>query len=50
MIDGIINNGAKDTAEKAEKSSIMDRLKSSKSEPQTEKPQPHKERKSEHEL
>lgn len=50
MIDGIINNGAKDTAEKAEKSSIMDRLKSSKSEPQPEKPQPHKERKSEHDL
>ena len=50
MIDGIINNGAKHTAEKAEKSSIMDRLKSSKSEPQPEKPQPHKERKSEHDL
>lgn len=50
MIDGIINNGAKEPAEKAEKSSIMDRLKSSKSEPQPEKPQPHKERKSEHEL
>ena len=52
MIDGIINNGPKEdkSAEKGEKSSIMDRLKASKSEPPKEKPTPHKERKGELEL
>ena len=52
MIDGIINNGPKEdkSAEKGEKSSIMDRLKASKSEPSKEKPVPHKERKGELEL
>ena len=46
MIDGIINNGPKEdkSAEKGEKSSIMDRLKASKSVPPKEKPVPHKER------
>ena len=54
MIDGIINNGPKETAAKApergEKSSIMDRLKAAKSEPHVDKPKPHKERKPEHDL
>ena len=52
MIDGIINNGPKEdkSAETGEKSSIMDRLKASKSEPPKEKPTPHKERKGELEL
>ena len=52
MIDGIINNGPKEdkSAEKGEKSSIMDRLKASKSEPPKEKPVPHKERKGDLEL
>ena len=52
MIDGIINNGPKEdkSAEKGEKSSIMDRLKASKSEPPKEKPMPHKERKGDLEL
>ena len=52
MIDGIINNGPKEdkSAKKGEKSSIMDRLKASKSEPPKEKPTPHKERKGELEL
>ena len=52
MIDGIINNGSKEdkSAEKGEKSSIMDRLKASKSEPPKEKPVPHKERKGDLEL
>ena len=38
------------SAEKGEKSSIMDRLKASKSEPPKEKPVPHKERKGDLEL
>ena len=52
MIDGIINNGPKEdkSAEKGGKSSIMDRLKASKSEPPKEKPVPHKERKGDLEL
>ena len=54
MIDGIINNGPKETEAKApergEKSSIMDRLKAAKSEPHVDKPKPHKERKPEHNL
>lgn len=52
MIDGIINNGPKEdkTAEKGEKSSIMDRLKAAKSEPSREKPAPTKERKPERDL
>ena len=52
MIDGIINNGPKEdkSAEKGEKSSIMDRLKASKSEPPKEKPMPHKECKGDLEL
>ena len=54
MIDGIINNGPKDTgerfSEKEGKSSIMDRLKAAKTEPTREKSAPHKERKSERDL
>ena len=54
MIDGIINNGPKDTgerfSEKEGKSSIMDRLKAAKTEPTQEKSAPHKERKSERDL
>ena len=54
MIDGIINNGPKETEVKApergEKSYIMDRLKAAKSEPHEDKPKPHKERKPEHDL
>ena len=51
MIDGIINNGPKETEAKApEKTSIMDRLKAAKSEPHEDKPKPHKERKPEHDL
>lgn len=54
MIDGIINNGPKDkedkSADKGSKSSIMDRLKASKSEPPKEKPSPQKERKGDLEL
>ena len=52
MIDGIINNGPKEdkASEKGEKTSIMDRLKSSKTAQQTDKPSPHKEKKSEREL
>lgn len=52
MIDGIINNGTKEdkSAEKGEKSSIMDRLKASKSELPKEKLMPHKERKGDLEL
>ena len=54
MIDGIINNGPKETEAKApergEKSSIMDRLKAAKSEPHEDQPKPHKERKPEHDL
>ena len=54
MIDGIINNGPKETEAKApergEKSSIMDRLKAAKSEPREDQPKPHKERKPEHDL
>ena len=54
MIDGIINNGPKDTGErfleKEGKSSIMDRLKAAKTEPTQEKSAPHKERKSERDL
>ena len=46
MIDGIINNGPKEdkSAEKGEKSSIMDRLKSAKAEKQKEccPPKKHK--------
>ena len=49
MIDGIINNGPKEdkASEKGEKTSIMDRLKSAKTAQQTDKPSPHKEKKSE---
>ena len=36
--------------EKSGKSSIMDRLKTAKAEPQQEKPTPHKERKNDREL
>ena len=52
MIDGIINNGPKEdkASEKGEKTSIMDRLKSAKTAQQTDKPSPHKEKKSEREL
>ncbi len=52
MIDGIINNGPKEdkTSEKGGKVSIMDRLKSAKTAQQTDKPSPHKEKKSEREL
>ena len=54
MIDGIINNGPKETEakapEKGEKSSIMDRLKAAKSEPHEDQPKPHKERKPERDL
>ena len=54
MIDGIINNGSKETCEKSSekggKSSIMDRLKAAKSEPPQDKAAPHKERKSERDL
>ena len=54
MIDGIINNGSKETGEKSSekggKSSIMDRLKAAKSEPPQDKAAPHKERKSERDL
>ena len=54
MIDGIINNGPKETKAKApgrnEKSSIMDRLKAAKSNPHENKPKPHKELKPEYDL
>ena len=54
MIDGIINNGPKEKEEKSSdkggKSSIMDRLKAVKSEPQKEKPAPQKERRGDLEL
>lgn len=52
MIDGIINNGAKEekAAEKCSKSSIMDRLKAAKSEPPKEKGLPTKDRKPERDL
>ena len=52
MIDGIINNGPKEdkSADKGEKSSIMDRLKAAKSEPPKEKTSPTKERKPERDL
>ena len=52
MIDGIINNGPKEdkASEKGGKASIMDRLKSAKTAQQTDKPSPHKEKKSEREL
>lgn len=54
MIDGIINNGPKEkedkSTDKGGKSSIMDRLKAVKSEPQKEKPAPQKERKGDLEL
>lgn len=52
MIDGIINNGPKEdkSSEKGGKASIMDRLKSAKTAQQTDKPSPHKEKKSEREL
>ena len=52
MIDGIINNGSKEdkSAERSSKSSIMDRLKAAKSEPQKDKPTPHKEPKKDREL
>lgn len=54
MIDGIINNGPKEnevkSADKGEKTSIMDRLRAAKSEPPKEKPSPQKERKGELEL
>ena len=52
MIDGIINNGPKEeqAREKGGKTSIMDRLKSAKTAQQTDKPSPHKEKKSEREL
>ena len=51
MIDGIINNGPKETESKApEKTSIMDRLKAAKTEPHEDKAKPHKERKPERDL
>ena len=52
MIDGIINNGPKEdkSSAKGGKTSIMDRLKSAKTAQQTDKPSPHKEKKSEREL
>ena len=52
MIDGIINNGPREdkASEKGGKASIMDRLKSAKTAQQTDKPSPHKEKKSEREL
>ena len=52
MIDGIINNGAKEekAAEKGGKSSIMDRLKAAKTEPPKEKAAPVKERKPDRDL
>ena len=52
MIDGIINNGPKEdkASEKGGKASIMDRLKSAKTAQQTDKPSPHKEKKSEREI
>ena len=54
MIDGIINNGPKEkedkSSEKSGKSSIMDRLKAAKSEPQKEKAAPQKERKPDRDL
>ena len=57
MIDGIINNGPKEDKaaevkphEKGEKPSIMERLKAAKAESHQDKPAPHKERKTEHEL
>ena len=50
--NGIINNGPKEdkASEKGGKTSIMDRLKSAKTAQQTDKPSPHKEKKSEREL
>ncbi len=54
MIDGIINNGPKEkedkSSDKGSKSSIMDRLKAAKSEPQQDKLTSHKERKNDREL
>ena len=52
MVDGIINNGAKEEKahEKGGKSSIMDRLKSAKTEPPKEKAAPVKERKPDRDL
>ena len=52
MIDGSINNAPKEdkTSEKGGIVSIMDRLKSAKTAQQTDKPSPHKEKKSEREL
>ena len=52
MIDGIINNGSKEkeSSEKREKSSIMDRLKAAKTEPPKEKAAPVKERKPDRDL
>lgn len=54
MIDGIINNGPKESSERHSenggKSSIMDRLKAAKAEPTQDKSAPHKERKSERDL
>lgn len=52
MIDGIINNGKKDekSEEKGGKSSIMDRLKSAKSDIPKEKATPQKERKPERDI
>ncbi len=51
MIDGIINNGSKEkeSSEKREKSSIMDRLKAAKSSKPQVKSAPSKEKKSERE-
>ena len=52
MIDGIINNGSKEkeSSEKREKSSIMDRLKAAKSSKPQVKSAPSKEKKSERDL
>ena len=52
MIDGIINNGPKEdvSEDKGSKSSIMDRLKAAKSEPQQDKPTPHKEKSNDRDL
>jgi hypothetical protein len=52
MIDGIINNGPKEkeSSEKREKSSIMDRLKAAKTNKPQDRPAPQKEKKSERDL
>ncbi len=51
MIDGIINNGKKESAEKpVEKASIRERLKAGSAEAPKENPIPQKERKGDHEL